>query len=168
MQETQEMRAWKIPWRRAWHLTPVFLPGESHGQRSLVGYSPKGHRVRHDWSNLKYWSDLKKHAHSLKKSPPSPSLKQQPATRCHTTPFCFLPSPNLLAAELSGKAHEHNGQTQWAQLPSTPLLLGWVGDKHFIFQCLCFWNNKSTYFMRTVVKTKWVYTFRMLTTEPGL
>ena len=28
------------PWRRAWHPTPVFLPGESHGQRSLVGYSP--------------------------------------------------------------------------------------------------------------------------------
>ena len=30
----------KIPWRRAWQPTPVFLPGESHEQRSLVGYSP--------------------------------------------------------------------------------------------------------------------------------
>ena len=30
----------KIPWRKAWQLTPVFLPTESHGQRSLVGYSP--------------------------------------------------------------------------------------------------------------------------------
>ena len=30
----------KIPWRRAWQPTPVFLPGESHGQRSLVGCSP--------------------------------------------------------------------------------------------------------------------------------
>ena len=39
----------KIPWRRAWQPTPVFLPGESHGQRSLGGYSPWGHkRVRHD------------------------------------------------------------------------------------------------------------------------
>ena len=28
----------KIPWRRAWQPTPVFLPGESHGQRSLEGY----------------------------------------------------------------------------------------------------------------------------------
>ena len=28
----------KIPWRRAWQPTPVFLPGESHGQRSVVGY----------------------------------------------------------------------------------------------------------------------------------
>ena len=34
----------KIPWRRAWQPTPVFLPGESHGQRSLVGYSPWGHK----------------------------------------------------------------------------------------------------------------------------
>ena len=33
---------WKIPWRRAWRLTPVFLPGKSHRQRSLVGYSPWG------------------------------------------------------------------------------------------------------------------------------
>ena len=29
----------KIPWRRKWQPTPIFLPGESHGQRSLVGYS---------------------------------------------------------------------------------------------------------------------------------
>ena len=32
----------KIPWRRAWQPTAVFLPGESHGQRSLVRYSPQG------------------------------------------------------------------------------------------------------------------------------
>ena len=30
----------KIPWRRRWLPTPVFLPGESHGQRSLAGYDP--------------------------------------------------------------------------------------------------------------------------------
>ena len=32
----------KTPWRRTWQPTAVFLPGESHGQRSLVGYSPQG------------------------------------------------------------------------------------------------------------------------------
>ena len=32
----------KIPWRRKWQPTPVFLPEKSHGQGSLVGYSPKG------------------------------------------------------------------------------------------------------------------------------
>ena len=34
----------KIPWERAWQLTPVFLLGESHRQRSLVGYSSWGHK----------------------------------------------------------------------------------------------------------------------------
>ena len=38
----------KIPWRRKWQPTPVLLPGESHGQRSLAGYSPRGHRATHD------------------------------------------------------------------------------------------------------------------------
>ena len=32
----------KIPWRRAWQPPPVFLPGESHGQRGLAGYNPWG------------------------------------------------------------------------------------------------------------------------------
>ena len=34
----------KIPWRRKWQPTPVFLPGKSHRQRSLVGYSLWGHK----------------------------------------------------------------------------------------------------------------------------
>ena len=33
----------KMPWRRKWQPTPVFLPGKFHGQRSLTGYSPRGH-----------------------------------------------------------------------------------------------------------------------------
>ena len=38
------LRASQEPrWRRKWHRTPVFLPGKSHGQRSLAGYSPWGH-----------------------------------------------------------------------------------------------------------------------------
>ena len=34
----------KIPWRREWQPTPVFLPGESHGQMGLAGYSPWGRK----------------------------------------------------------------------------------------------------------------------------
>ena len=34
----------RIPWRRKWQPTLVFLPGESHGQRSWAGYSPWGHK----------------------------------------------------------------------------------------------------------------------------
>ena len=47
---TQE-KSWvgKISWRRAWQPTPVFLPGESHGQRGLEGYSPgELQKVGHD------------------------------------------------------------------------------------------------------------------------
>ena len=40
----QEMRVqslgWEDPWRRKWQPTPVYLPGQFHGQRSLAGYSP--------------------------------------------------------------------------------------------------------------------------------
>ena len=36
----------KIPWRRKWKPTPVFLPGESNEQRSLEGYGPQGHKNR--------------------------------------------------------------------------------------------------------------------------
>ena len=43
-----------ILWRRKWQLTLVFLPGKSHGQRCLVGYSPWDHkRVRHDGATKK-------------------------------------------------------------------------------------------------------------------
>ena len=40
-----QVQSWvgRIPWSRAWQPTPGFLPGESQGQRSLVGYSPWGH-----------------------------------------------------------------------------------------------------------------------------
>ena len=46
MLETQEMWVWSLgwedPWRREWIPTPIFLPEEFHGQRSLVGDSPWG------------------------------------------------------------------------------------------------------------------------------
>ena len=35
----------RLPWRKAWQPTPVFLPGESHGQRSLAGYGSQGSKM---------------------------------------------------------------------------------------------------------------------------
>ena len=46
----------EIPWRRAWQPTPVFLPREFHGERSLAGYSPWGHKE----------SDTTEHTHTHK------------------------------------------------------------------------------------------------------
>ena len=54
-------RVGKNPWKREWQPTPVFLPGESHGQRSLLGYCPRGGRVRHDWSDLAH---VRVHTHT--------------------------------------------------------------------------------------------------------
>ena len=51
-------RAGKIPWRRKWHSTPVFLPGELHGQRNLAGYRPWGRKE----------SDMTEHTHKISKS----------------------------------------------------------------------------------------------------
>ena len=50
VRETQvRSLGWEDPRRREWQSTPVFLPREFHGQRSLAGYSPWDRRVRHDW-----------------------------------------------------------------------------------------------------------------------
>ena len=42
---------WEVPWRRKWQCTPVFLPGKSHGQGSLTGYSPWGWQKNRTWLN---------------------------------------------------------------------------------------------------------------------
>ena len=44
----------RLPWRRKWQPTPVFLPGKSHGQRSLVGYSPWGRKESDTTEQLTY------------------------------------------------------------------------------------------------------------------
>ena len=48
----------RFPWRRGWQPTPVFLPGESHGHRSLAGYSPWGHRELDTTEQLTLFSCL--------------------------------------------------------------------------------------------------------------
>ena len=45
-----------FPWRRKWQSTPVFLPGESHGRRRLVGYSPQGHKESDTTERLHFTS----------------------------------------------------------------------------------------------------------------
>ena len=48
----------KIPWRRKWQPTPIFLPGESGGRRSLVGYSPRGCKESDTTEQLHFQSDI--------------------------------------------------------------------------------------------------------------
>ena len=72
----------KIPWRRTHQPTPVFFPGESTWTEDLVGYSPQGPRVRHDWEN--------KHtvlASAVQQSEPSTFIYMSPSS------WTFLPPP---------------------------------------------------------------------------
>ena len=55
----------KMPWRRAQQPTPVFLPGESRGQKSLLDYSPLGHRES-DTPEATWHSTAKETNHSVK------------------------------------------------------------------------------------------------------
>ena len=65
----------KIPWRRTWQPTPVFLPEKLHGQRSLVGYSPWG-RKEPDMTE-----PLSRHAHT-------PEMTQTPPAVGRTSRTC--------------------------------------------------------------------------------
>ena len=53
----------RIPWKRKWQHTPVFLPGKSHGQRSLVGYGPWGCK------ELDMTEQLSMHTHRTREDP---------------------------------------------------------------------------------------------------
>ena len=62
--------AGKIPWRRTWQPTPVFLPGKSHGQRSLAGYRPGDYKSQTQLSNKTTYT----HTHT-EEFPDSPMVK---------------------------------------------------------------------------------------------
>ena len=83
----------KIPWKKAWQPTPAFLPGESHGQRSLAGYVPWGRRVRHDGSNWKCTHSQCIYVRSnlpIIPPPPSPSLWPMSSHSFSTSASLFL------------------------------------------------------------------------------
>ena len=96
---TQDSRVQSLsredPLRRDWHPTPVFSPGESHGQRSLVGYSPWGHRQSDRTERLTLSSHLplyQNHIHTV----PSPcifeTVSQSSLRRCRSLPQIKLHS----------------------------------------------------------------------------
>ena len=56
----------KIPWRRTWQPTPVFLPGKSYGQKNLSGYGPWGHKESdNSWELNMYTMPAMKRKHQL-------------------------------------------------------------------------------------------------------
>ena len=59
------------PWRRKWQPTPALLPGKSHGRKSLVGYSPRGHKES-DMTEQLYF-----HFFTFQKMDKKPKLKNK-------------------------------------------------------------------------------------------
>ena len=55
----------QVFWRRKWQPTPVFLLGESHGQRSLVGYSPQGHKESDTTERLHFHFQMVKNSPAM-------------------------------------------------------------------------------------------------------
>ena len=89
-------------WRRQWHPTPVLLPEKSHGWRSLVGCSPWGHKVRHDWATS---LSLFIFMHWRRKWPPTP---------------VFLPGESqewgsLVGCRLWGRTESDTTEVTWQQ-----------------------------------------------------
>ena len=78
---------WKIPWKRRWQRTAVFLPGKSHGWRSLAGYSPWDLRELDMMERLS-GPNLPLHPPCLPGTTMTKSLLHAP-----TSPFCLLTSP---------------------------------------------------------------------------
>ena len=85
----------KILWRRAWQPTPVFFPGESHGQRSLVGYSPYVAKSWTQLSNSAIHPEFRRRDKNLKmarlqaKASPSPFGSLPRSRRCFSKSWVF-------------------------------------------------------------------------------
>ena len=94
----------KIPWRREWQPTPVFLPGESHGQRSLVGYSPWGHEESDTTERITFsFFHFMQNSSPLKRtavhfpSRPSPFLPRHVADQTSSHSVSGVPTSNQLS-----------------------------------------------------------------------
>ena len=98
----QETWVWsqvgKIPWRREWLPTPVFWPGKFHGQSSLLGCSPWGRRVRHDWSD---WRVGTQHSSKLGDAAQDRSIRGRGRFTAQTSTGYLLP---LITAQLPSRS----------------------------------------------------------------
>ena len=84
----------KIPWRWEWQPTPVFLPGEFHGQRSLAGYSPWGHKESDTTEGLTHTHT---HTHT-----PAAAAPRFPRSLCSRSAFVRSPAERFSSGVLCG------------------------------------------------------------------
>ena len=113
----------KIPWRRKWQPTPVFLPGKFHGQRSLAGNSPWGLKETDMTERLSAHTHTHTHTHTqplnefISSLPflvglvsPPPSFSQG-CQRC--LPKTGQMAPLCLTQQHAVASHCHGGSFMW-------------------------------------------------------
>ena len=76
----------KVPWKRKWQPTPVFLPREFHGQKSLGSYSLWDQRAGHDWVTNTYLLKAKLHTYQ-RQSPTFDSISPFDVKYRHSLSF---------------------------------------------------------------------------------
>ena len=129
MQETQ--KTWvrslvgKIPWSRKWQPTPVFLPGKSHGQRSLAGYNPWGQKESDTTEQLNTHTFYKIH-HTHKK----------------TTLLCLTKEPIKSHFQVNKSiSNNHEDDQEWLILGDCILDKGVIFGKGWLSLLLGIWTN---------------------------
>ena len=109
----------KMPWRRKWQPTSVFLPGESHGQRSLVGYNPWGHKELDTTDRLTLWLYTHTHTHIFHSSGfPSSSVGKESA--CNSEDPSSIPGLGRSSGEGIGYSLLYSWASLVAQLVKNP------------------------------------------------
>ena len=94
----------EIPWSRKWQPTSVFLPGKFHGQRSLVGYSPWGHKEL----NMTEW--LSTHTHNMGVSRGRLDTANNPFIIIFIEQFCYTKE---VFKSHSSKTHRAARDVKW-------------------------------------------------------
>ena len=118
----------KIHWRRKWQPAPVFLPGKSHGERSLVTYSPWGCRVRYNLA-AKYTHSLSHtHTHMLLWSPDFNTFLSWWKGDARISVQSIFPNPCLHCMPACSAKHHFSGVwlfvTPWTVAHPAPLSMG--------------------------------------------
>ena len=127
-------------WRRKWQHTPVFLPGESQGRRSLVGCRLWGHSVGHDWSDLAAAAA----AVVILGFPGGSEIK---ASACNTGDLRSIPGPGRSPGEGNGNPLQYyclensmDGGAWWATVHGVANSRTRLSDFTFTFFQLLFYN----------------------------
>ena len=139
----------KIPWKRKWKPTPVFLPGKSHGQRSLVGYSPWGRRESDTTEQLNHHHHLLKAASTVPSASWASTARLPPVLLGHRSscwervkgsishlPLILLRTDEGEHLSSPAEGHTHHEKAARAQL-LTPALL----KQHFPHACSPFFKG---------------------------